>query len=235
MKEDYFSSMVQKLTTFLALGALAFLVAQPSLHADNMEERSQAALHMLEQKQASAAPIPGYLISHAKGVAFFTVTQAGLGIGGKGGRGIVISHLGNSASHSWTAPSAFNLDGANIGVQIGFTESRYIVILNTDEAVRHFTGSGKMNFDATASGTAGSTTATERVSTSELSRREVIVYKDSGGVFGGAVLGGTSIERQSSVNRAAYGDPVRVRNILDGTVPAPQYATPLYILLNGNS
>jgi lipid-binding SYLF domain-containing protein len=200
-----------------------------------MGGRIDTATQILDQRQHSDDPIPASLLDHARGVAIFSITKVGLGIGGQGGEGIVLVRLGDTNWHSWTAPSAFNLGGGSIGAQIGFTEVRYIVVLNTEDAVRHFTGSGKLNWDAMATGTAGSDTGTEKVSIGDLEHREVVVYKDTGGVYGGAVLGGTSIERKDVINQEAYGDDVRTRNILNGKVQPPKSADQLYGLLDSKA
>lgn len=197
-----------------------------------MQERIQSAIEILGQKQSSSEPIPKHIRDHAKGIAIFTLTKGGLGIGGQGGEGIVVARLGTGSSHTWTAPSAFNLSGASLGAQIGFTEARYIVILNTEDAIRHFTSSGKVDWNAAASGTAGSDSATDKVSTNDLENREIIVYKDTSGIFGGATFGGTSVERKDKINQMAYGDDVFMKNILNGTVTPPKSATQLYILLD---
>ncbi len=83
-----------------------------------MQERIHTATRILGEKQHSDEPIPAELLNHAKGVAIFTVTKAGLGIGGQGGEGIVMLQLGDLKAHSWTAPCAFNLGGASLGAQI---------------------------------------------------------------------------------------------------------------------
>jgi len=228
--------MTQNFTKLLAVGSIAFLFSPIAfLRGADMQGRIHAATQILEQKQHSDEPIPAEVRAHAKGIAIFTLTKGGLGIGGQGGEGIVMLRLGDMNWHSWTAPSAFNLGGASLGAQIGFTEVRYIVILNTDNAVRRFTSQGKMNWDATATGTAGSDTGTEKVSTTEIERREIVVYKDSGGIFGGATFGGTSVERKDEINRQAYGDDVQMKNILDGKVPASKSADHLYSLLDDKS
>ncbi|MDD5260804.1 MAG: lipid-binding SYLF domain-containing protein [Methylacidiphilales bacterium] len=226
--------MKKIITKFLALGSFALLFAPTvQLRAADMQERIQTAIQILDKKQGSANPIPAELLNHAKGVAIFSVTKGGLGIGGLGGEGIVVLRLKDMISHSWTAPCAFNLAGGSIGAQIGFTESRYIVILNTDDAVRHFTSSEKMTWDGTATGTAGNDTLTEKATTTELQHREIVVYKDSGGIFGGATLGGTSIERKDEINQRAYGEDVLTRNILNGNVHAPKSAGRMFMLLDG--
>jgi lipid-binding SYLF domain-containing protein len=63
----------------------------------------------------------------------------------------------------------------------------------------------------------------------------MVVYKETGGFYGGATLGGTTIERDDSVNQQAYGPNVELRNILNGTVPAPASTRDLYVLLKFRS
>lgn len=219
----------------MALGVAALLfIPTVFLQAADMQERIQTGIEILDKKQHSSDPIPESLLNHAKGVAIFTLTKAGLGIGGKGGDGIILVRLGGM-KNSWTAPSAFNLEGASLGTQIGFTEDRYIVILNTDVAVNHFTSAEKMTWNATVSGTAGSTTETEKISTTELEHRDIVVYKESSGLFAGATFGGTTIGSEKTINRQAYGDDVRMKNILNGNVDAPKSADRLYLLLNGKA
>ncbi len=221
---------------FQALASIPLLFATTALlQASDMQERIQSSIQILDQKQHSDEPIPAELLSHAKGVAIFSITKVGLGLGGQGGEGIVVLRRSDLMGHSWTAPSAFNLSGGSIGAQIGFTEVHYIVVLNTDDAVNHFTRSGKVDWNATASGTAGEDTGTAKVSTTDLEHREIVVYKDSGGIFGGATLGGTSVERKDSINQAAYGENVHTRNILNGTVVPPKSANRLYHLLDSSS
>lgn len=218
----------------MAVGVLILFCSRVnSLIGADMEERIQDAITIVSQKQRSTEPIPADLINHAKGVAIFSITKGGLGIGGQGGEGIVVLRLGKTRPHSWTAPSAFNMGGASLGAQIGFTESRYVVVLNTDDAVRHFTNPGKTTWDATATGTAGADTATEKVSTSELEHRDIVIYKDTDGIFGGATFGGNVIECKDAINQQAYGENVHMKNILNGSVPAPKSANRLYSLLDG--
>jgi lipid-binding SYLF domain-containing protein len=90
-----------------------------------------------------------------------------------------------------------------------------------------------MSWDATATGTAGDDTAREGESTEDLERHSMIIYKETGGLFGGATLGGTSVQVKDSVNQEAYGDGVYVRDILGGKVQKPASAAHLYALLDG--
>src|SRR5271155_2075897 len=110
--------------------SLALLLASTLfLHADNMDELIQEATQILENRQGSVDPIPTEILANAKGVAICTITKGGIGIGGQGGEGIVmVKHLGGPAP-VWRAPSAFNISGASLGAQFGFTTTNYIIIL----------------------------------------------------------------------------------------------------------
>jgi lipid-binding SYLF domain-containing protein len=217
----------------IALSVALLSISTLASRADNMRERIHQATRILEERQGSADPIPSELLANAKGVAIFTLTKAGLGIGGQGGEGIVmVRHIGPTGT-VWRAPSAFNISGGSIGAQIGFTTIRYIILLNTENAIGQFVGNGKIKLDATATGTAGEDTGIASESTRELEARAVLVYRDSGGLFGGATIGGSSIEVQDDVNQMAYGEDTHVRDILDGTVPLPRDTDRLYALLNG--
>jgi len=90
-----------------------------------------------------------------------------------------------------------------------------------------------MKWDATATGTAGPDTGVESQSTRDLERRDVLVYRDSGGIFGGATFGGSSIEVKTEINQMAYGEHIHIRDIIEGKVPLPQSAQRLYELLDG--
>jgi SH3 domain-containing YSC84-like protein 1 len=218
----------------ITLFSIALLTLTSALgRAADLQERIYTATQILEQKQGSLSSIPPEVLAHARGVAIGTITKAGLGIGGQGGEGIVLLHYLGTTPATWSAPVAFNMSGGSLGAQIGFTTIRYVIILNTDSAVRLFTSTGKMTYDATATGTAGNDTGREGESTSDLERHAMIIYKETGGLYGGATFGGTSIQVDNEVNQIAYGDHVYVRTIFSGRVPPPDSAHRLYALLNG--
>jgi lipid-binding SYLF domain-containing protein len=219
---------------FLLSTSLALLLASTSFtRAADMDQRIHDATKIVEQRQGSDDPIPAEILQNAKGVAICTILKGGIGIGGQGGEGIVlIRHLGDAAP-VWRAPSAFNISGASLGAQLGFSSISYIIVLNTERAIGQFVGQGKMKWDATATGTAGPDTGVESESTRDLEKRDVLVYRDSGGLFGGATFGGSSIEVKSEINQEAYGEHIHVRDILEGKVPVPQNAQRLYDLLDG--
>jgi len=219
---------------FLLATTLVLLIASTSfIRAADMEQRIRDATKIVEKRQGSADPIPAEILQNAKGVAICTIIKGGIGIGGQGGEGILVfRHLGDGAP-VWRAPSAFNISGASIGAQLGFSSISYIIVLNTDHAIGQFLGQGKIKWDATATGTAGNDTGSESESTRNLEKRDVLVYRDSGGLFGGATFGGSTIEVKTEINQDAYGEHIHVRDIIEGKVPPPANAQRLYDLLDG--
>jgi lipid-binding SYLF domain-containing protein len=220
-----------KLFAFVALGLIT--LSSTLVRAGSLHDRIYDATRILEKRQGSLSPIPQDVLNHARGIAIGTITKAGLGIGGQVGGGIVLLHYLGDATPSWSPPVAFDTTGGSVGAQIGFTTIRYIIILNSDDAVRLFTSPGKTTFDATATGTAGADTAHEGETTQDLEHHAMIIYRDTGGLFGGATLGGTSVAVDDDVNQDAYGDHIYVRQILSNHVPKPASAGRLYAMLNG--
>ena len=203
------------------------------LRAADMDQRIHDATHILEERQGSADPIPAEVLQNAKGIAVCTILKGGIGVGGQGGEGVIlIRHLGGPAP-VWRAPSAFNISGASLGAQFGFSSISYIIVLNSERAIGQFIGQGKVKWDATATGTAGGDTGVESQSTRDLERQEVLVYRESGGLFGGATFGGSTVEVKNAINQDAYGEHVHIRDILEGKVQPPQNAQRLYDLLDG--
>lgn len=132
----------------------------------------------------------------------------------------------------WCAPSAFDVAGGSVGFQAGVTKKDLIILLNTPESLALFTTPGKMAWDAKATGTAGAETVAAGIS--DLSALPVIIYSTSGGVYGGATLGGTSISLNEKTNLAAYGQSGYIRDILSGTALAPGSSRRLYEILEGS-
>ena len=160
---------------FLLSTSLALLIASTSfVRAADLDERIHDAINIVEKRQGSDDPIPTEILQNAKGIAICTIIKGGIGIGGQGGEGvIVIRHLGGPAP-VWRAPSAFNISGASLGAQFGFSSISYIIVLNTERAIGQFVGQGKMKWDATATGTAGPDTGVESQSTRELEKHDVL-------------------------------------------------------------
>ncbi len=204
------------------------------VRADSIRETVATATEILANKQGTAEPIPAAALQKAKGIAIFSITKAGLVFGGSGGDGVVMirSKAKLLSKKSWCAPIPMGFSGGSFGAQIGFSTLHLIVLLNSDAAVQVFTKPGKLDWDATAAGTAGSDQATEHEG-GFLSDQDVTVYKETNGLYGGATIGGAELDIQDDRIQRAYGSEVSVHDILEGKVKVPDYAARLDELMNG--
>ena len=74
----------------------------------------------------------------AKGLAIFTVVKAGFVWSARVGSGIVVARLPDG---SWSAPSTIGTGGVGFGLQAGADLSEFVMVLNSDEAVKAFSKS----------------------------------------------------------------------------------------------
>jgi lipid-binding SYLF domain-containing protein len=199
-----------------------------------MEDRVQHALEVLKRNQLSSDPVPQELYEKAKGIAICWADQGGFIVGGLGGEGIVIVHDTRYLyANAYRPPIAINIAGGSLGVQIGATTTEFIILLNTDDAVTKFTTEGHVNWDATATGTNGPKTDRESETDLDLGHRAIVVYRASGGLYGGTTFGGNSIYAKDSIDEAAYGNGVSIRDIINGRAGYPAYTRKLYRMLHG--
>lgn len=85
--------------------------------------------------------IPLRLLANAKGLAFITIIKGGFFFAPRIGTGIVIARM---RSGQWSAPTAIGTFGVAWGLVAGLELTDYMVLLNTDDAVRVFAGSGQL-------------------------------------------------------------------------------------------
>ena len=120
------------LLTVLALG-VALLGASP-VYASMQGDVDQAATIIERFQAVPEKAIPQAVLKDARGLAIMTVIKAGFGISGRGGSGVVVARLRNG----WCGPSAIGTGGAGFGLQIGGEVTEFVMILNTDAAVKAF-------------------------------------------------------------------------------------------------
>jgi lipid-binding SYLF domain-containing protein len=171
--------------------------------------------------------IPLQLLQSAKGLAYITVVKAGFGFAVRLGTGLVIARL---ADGSWSAPSAISTIGCNWGFLIGADVTDYMVILNTDEAVDAFSGTGQISVGAgvdVALGPLGRDVSGS-ITLGTNGFAPAYSYSHSRGMYVGVGLEGSLIMCRSSVNFNFYGKDMSPQAILRGEVPPPRAAQPLY-------
>ena len=92
------------------------------------------------------------MLQQAKGLAVFSVIKAGFVWSGKAGSGVVTARLPDG---SWSAPSCIATGGVGFGFQIGADWTEFVVVMNTDEAVRSFGMTGNLTIGGNLSAAAG--------------------------------------------------------------------------------
>ncbi len=207
--------------TFWALLITCTLTLASAGAATEQEVVNQSAAILRDFRRMPEKGIPGRVMRNAKGLAIITVVKVGFGISGKGGQGVVVARTGRG----WSGPSFVGTGGAGWGAQIGAEITDFVFVLNTNAAVRAFSGDGNVTLGADASAAAGPVGRDAHVGVTPTAA--IYAYSRSKGLFAGASLEGAVIATQKTANARYYRRPVRAIDILSGSVAAPAQASVL--------
>ncbi|CAH0480754.1 unnamed protein product [Peronospora belbahrii] len=187
----------------------------------------QTLEHLFNPSLEQDKRIPIDLLHEAKGLAFLTVVKAGFIWTGKVGTGIVISKL---LDGRWSAPSAIGTAGLGFGAEMGAQMIEFMIILNSDIAVKSFMQKGQLSAGANLEFAAGpygrAAGANANFSASGVAPN--YTYSHSKGLFGGVGLQGSGIMARSDINKKFYGREITPTEILTGAVDQPAAASQLY-------
>jgi len=147
---------------------------------------------------------------------------------GKAGSGLVIARLPDG---SWSAPSCIATGGLGWGLQIGADLTDFVIVLNSEEAVRAFSIGGNVTIGGNIAATAGPIGTGGAVQASLAHPAPMFSYSKSKGLFAGVSLEGTVLIERKETNREFYGSAVPARDILGGRVPPPEVASKLYEII----
>jgi len=191
------------------------LRATPVLAAGLQDDVNQAATIIERFQAVPEKGIPRAVLKDARGVAILTVIKAGFGVSGRGGAGVVVART----AQGWSGPSGIGTGGAGFGLQIGAQVTEFVIILNTDAAVKAFAQDVNVQLGGDLSVAAGPIGRT--VEAGLLPVAAVYTYSRSQGLFAGISLEGTIIGTRHDANAAYYGRAVRAEDILSGKVVPP--------------
>lgn len=172
--------------------------------------------------------IPARLLERAKGVAVLTAVKAGFGLGGvEFGTGLAVARLDDR----WSAPCAIGTCGVSWGALIGAQISDHVFLLMTDAAVElMFSNDGSVQLGAdvgVAIGPLGRALEAD-FGASPANVAPIYTYSLSKGLYAGISLDGKIIMTRNRVNENFYGREVTAMEILQGVIPTPPAAQPLY-------
>ena len=192
----------------------AILGAFP-VYADMQDDVDQAATIIERFQAVPEKAIPQAVLKDARGLAIMTVIKAGFGISGRGGRGVVVARLRNE----WSGPSAIGTGGAGFGLQIGAEVTEFVMILNTDAAVKAFSQDVNVTLGGGIGAAAGPLGRHAEVGITPVAA--IYTYSRSQGLFAGISLEGTVIGTRNDANAEYYGRSVTPEEILSGKVAPP--------------
>ncbi|MCE5243675.1 MAG: YSC84-related protein [Syntrophobacteraceae bacterium] len=195
--------------------------------ADSLEDNINQAIGIFQRfQEIPERSVPPAVLRDAKGLAILTVVKAGFILSGRGGTGLVVARTHN---RGWSPPSAIGTGGAGFGFQIGAQVSEFVIVLNTNEAVRAFAAGGNVQLGADLSVAAGPVGRAAEVGVTPTAA--VYTYSRSQGLFAGVSLEGTVVGTRNDTNASYYGRPINPLDILTGHVKAPPSAKRLQNVL----
>ena len=210
--------------TFLVL-LLVSPAALAGKRSDAVERLNRATEVFREIMRTPDKGIPGDLLDKAECVAIVPgLKKAGLGIGGKYGKGLVMCR---QAKRTFSAPSFITIEGGSVGFQIGVQQTDVVMLIMNRKGIEKLIGD-KFTLGADASAAAGPVGRDASAQTNVRLDAEILTYSRSKGLFAGVSLSGATLRQDKSDNRDFYGKEMDARAILlEGTVPMPQEAKAL--------
>jgi len=203
--------------------ALSPVLAGPSSGTEQAAEKSAAvgqvqkvedAIRVLdEMMKESDKSIPVSLIEGCAGIAIIPdVIRAGLVIGGRHGKGVLLVRAKDGA---WSDPSFIDLKGGSIGWQAGVQSADIILVFRTPRSIENIT-EGKFTLGADAGVAAGPLGRTAEASTDSELKAEILAYSRSRGLYAGLTLQGSSLQEDRKANRNFYGTDISPKDIFEG-------------------
>jgi lipid-binding SYLF domain-containing protein len=197
---------MKRITTAVAACLLAGTVATGAVRAQREEATTvDGATEVLQALSAlSVKAIPPALLQDAKGVAILpNVVKAGLIVGGRFGRGVVLVRCSEGG---WYNPIFITLAGGGVGWQAGIQSTDLVLVFKTRSSLdRILRGKGKLTLGADAGVAAGPVGRQAEASTDTQLKAEIYSYSRSRGLFAGVSLEGAALLVDRDTNEAFYG------------------------------
>lgn len=199
--------------TYRALLLLILGTALPAFAQNKIDDRLGNSAEVLRQMLATKDAIPKTYLNRAVCVLVFpAVKKMGVGIGVTYGRGVLVCRSGVDMHGSWSAPAMYKLDVGSLGVQLGRSETDYVMLIeNKTSAIKLLSGKLKLGADATA--VAGPSGA-KAVGANDTNFDVLTYSRAKGGLFAGASLGSASMATDDDANKAVYGKSITATEIV---------------------
>ncbi|HEY1308581.1 MAG TPA: lipid-binding SYLF domain-containing protein [Vicinamibacterales bacterium] len=212
----------------LVLAALITSVSVAVAQDKKEEERVGQATTVLKEILAIPEGIPQDLLDKSECVVVFPgVKKAAIGIGGSYGRGVMSCRTGANFAGPWSAPAMFAMEGASIGLQLGGSDTDFVLLVMNDKGAKSVMSSKvKMGADAAvAAGPKGR----EAEAATNVKLAEILSYSRSKGAFAGVSLEGTTLRADGGANKDEYGKEVSAEQIISGGTVKPTPAGQAFV------
>lgn len=215
---------------FLAMVLFAWTgISQADQNRTDVTERLQSAATVIQNVEAAPDKgIPDEVFKGAKCVAVLpSMIKGGFVLGAQHGRGVATCRLPDGG---WSAPAFFVISGGSWGLQIGVEDVQLIMMVMTDEGMRHLMGD-KFQIGASASASAGPVGRHASAGTDWKLDTDMLTYSRSKGLFAGIDLQGSVIEQDKDSTVAMYGHDATTARVLDGHIHTPNAADPFVAIV----
>jgi len=184
---------------------------------DQVQKIEDAIRVLQEMVKESDKSIPVSLIEQCAGLAIVPdVIRAGLVIGGKHGKGVL---LVRTRSGAWSDPTFIDVKGGSIGWQAGVQSADVVLVFRTPRSLENVT-KGDFTLGADVGVAAGPLGRQAEASTDSELKAEILSYSKSRGLYAGLTLQGSSIQEDRKANRGFYGKDLTPGEILAGKATA---------------
>ncbi len=209
-----------RLISICSATLLAVSLSTGAYAGNAQEDRVNKAIDVLQDFTAIPEQgVPPNLLANAYGVAVIPgVIKAGLMVGGRYGKGILIVRQPDGA---WSNPTFISLGGASLGWQIGAQSTDLMLVFKDRRSIANI-AAGKLTLGGDASVAAGPVGRSASASTDGRLEAEIYSYARNRGLFAGVALDGAWLRMDQAANDAYYGNGMSALQLLDArNVPAP--------------
>jgi lipid-binding SYLF domain-containing protein len=209
----------------LALAA-SFVLAASVLSAETAQERlGDSARVFAEVMKTPDKGIPQDLLAKAQCVVIIPgMKKAAFVVGAEYGRGF--AECRNEGGKGWGAPAAVRMEGGSFGFQIGASDTDVILLVMNRHGMVRLT-EDKVQLGADASVAAGPVGRTTSAATDASMTAEMLSWSRSKGLFAGVSLSGATLRPDADRNMELYGSKMSNKDVLMGSMAAPEAARPL--------
>jgi SH3 domain-containing YSC84-like protein 1 len=195
-----------------ALAALAF-TNTAAVASDQTELLDRAARTIEHMKVDPAFSRARGMLDNAKAVLVFpSLVKGGFIFGAEGGSGVLMS----KTATGWSEPAFYTMGSASFGLQAGLQQAEVAMLIMSDRALNAIMGS---DFKL---GVGGGITVVNLGGGAEGNLAgDIIVWAAGSGLYGGLTVNGSVVNVRDDWNRAYYGRPVNVVDILGNRVTPP--------------